>query len=129
MVPQGSNSLVTRDLALSQSARLAAVQAPVIPVVGRWIAETPGTISLGQGIVSWGPPPEAIDALRAFPRDANDHRYGPVEGLPPLVDLLAHKLHAENGIAPRGHRLFATAGGTLAFMNAVLAIRSEERRV
>jgi hypothetical protein len=28
----------------AQSRRLAAVQAPVIPIVGRWIAETPGTI-------------------------------------------------------------------------------------
>lgn len=102
--------------------RMLDVQTPVIPVVSRWIAETPGTISLGQGIVSWGPPPAAIDALRAFPQDANDHRYGPVEGLPPLVDVLAQKLHAENGIAPRGNRIFVTAGGNLAFMNAVLAI-------
>ena len=30
-------------------------------VVGAWIAETPGTISLGQGVVSWGPPREAIE--------------------------------------------------------------------
>lgn len=98
------------------------VQTPVIPVVSRWIAETPGTISLGQGIVSWGPPPQALDALRAFPAGDADHRYGPVEGLPALVDLIAHKLEAENGIAPHGNRIFVTAGGNLAFMNAILAI-------
>ena len=46
---------------IGESRRLAAVQTPVIPVVSRWIAETPGTISLGQGVVSYGPPPEAID--------------------------------------------------------------------
>src|SRR5687767_14149422 len=82
--------------------RMLDVQTPVIPVVSRWIAETPGTISLGQGIVSRGPPPEAIDALRGFPSHASDHRYGPVEGLPDLVDLIAAKLAAENGIASSG---------------------------
>ncbi len=102
--------------------RILDVQTPVIPVVSRWIAETPGTISLGQGIVSWGPPPDAMGALRAFPAEPGDHRYGPVEGLPALVDLVARKLEAENGIAPRGNRIFVTAGGNLAFMNAVLAI-------
>lgn len=102
--------------------RMLDVQTPVIPVVSRWIAETPGTISLGQGIVSWGPPPEAIDALRAFPSGAGDHRYGPVEGIPALVDLIAQKLERENGVAPRGNRIFVTAGGNLAFMNAILAI-------
>jgi len=40
-----------------ESRRLAAVQTPVIPIVSRWIAETPGTISLWQGTVSDGPPP------------------------------------------------------------------------
>ncbi len=39
-----------------------AVQAPIIPIVGELIRTTPGTISLGQGMVSWGPPPEAIEA-------------------------------------------------------------------
>ena len=101
---------------------MAAVQTPVIPVVSRWIAETPGTISLGQGIVSWGPPPEAIAALHAFPATAADHRYGPVEGVPPLLDAIARKLEAENGIAPHGNRIVVTAGSNLAFMNAVLAV-------
>src|SRR5688500_9438301 len=102
--------------------RMLDVQTPVIPVVGRWIAETPGTISLGQGLVSWDPPQAAIDALQAFPAAASDHKYGPVEGLPELVTLLAQKLQAENGIAPRRNRVFVTAGGNLAFMNAVLAV-------
>jgi aspartate/methionine/tyrosine aminotransferase len=104
------------------SRRMASVQTPVIPIVSRWIAETPGTISLGQGIVSWGPPPEAIAALHAFPATGADHRYGPVEGLAPLVDAIARKLATENGIAPRGNRIVVTAGSNLAFTNAVLAI-------
>lgn len=108
---------------IRQSGRLAAVQTPVIPIVSRWIAETPGTISLGQGIVSYGPPPEAIDAVHQFPRAIEDHRYGPVEGTPALVAALEQKLARENLIVVRpASRLVVTAGGNLAFMNAVLAV-------
>jgi aspartate/methionine/tyrosine aminotransferase len=107
----------------AQSARLAAVQAPVIPIVGRWIAETPGTISLGQGVVSYGPPPEAVEAARRFGSALADHRYGPVEGLPVLVEAIERKLADENGIRVRpDSRLYVTAGGNQAFMNALLAV-------
>ena len=114
---------MTRDLALSQSARLAAVQAPVIPIVGRWTAENPGTISLGQGIVSYGPPPEVMQAVAAFGSTLGEHRYGPVEGSAELVGLIEAKLARENGITVRpASRLFVTAGGNQAFVNAVLAV-------
>ena len=55
---------------MSQSSRMARVQAPVIPMVGALVNDHPGTISLGQGMVSYGPPPEALDAMRTF---ADDH--------------------------------------------------------
>jgi aspartate/methionine/tyrosine aminotransferase len=117
---------VNRDLAQisnTQSQRLAAVQAPVIPIVGRWTAETPGTISLGQGVVSYGPPQQAIDAVRRFGSTLSDHRYGPVEGLPALIETIERKLTVENGITVRpDSRVLVTAGGNQAFMNAVLAI-------
>ncbi|HXW06180.1 MAG TPA: pyridoxal phosphate-dependent aminotransferase [Vicinamibacterales bacterium] len=110
-------------LAHDQSRRLAAVQAPVIPIVGRWIAETPGTISLGQGVVSYEPPEAAIQAAHRFGATLADHRYGPVEGLPPLVATLEEKLARENDIQVRPRsRVVVTAGGNLAFMNAVLAV-------
>ena len=110
-------------LTLQQSLRLAAVQPPVIPIVGRWTAETPGTISLGQGIVSYGPPPEVMEAVRSCGSALSDHRYGPVEGLPELVAVLEAKLAAENGIAVRpASRLLVTAGGNQAFVNAILAV-------
>lgn len=110
-------------LAHRESLRLAAVQTPVIPVVGRWTAETPGTISLGQGIVSYGPPPEVIGASREFGSTLAEHRYGPVEGLASLVSVLEAKLRDENGIIVRpDSRVVVSAGGNLAFMNAVLAM-------
>ena len=108
---------------LGQSRRLAEVQAPVIPIVGRWIADTSGTISLGQGVVSYQPPRQAIEAARAFGDSLADHRYGPVEGLKPLVDAIEQKLERENGIVVRPQSsVLVTAGGNQAFMNAVLAI-------
>jgi aspartate/methionine/tyrosine aminotransferase len=110
-------------MSLHQSQRLAAVQPPVIPIVGRWTAETPGTISLGQGIVSYGPPPEVMDAVRSFGGAPGDHRYGPVEGLPELVSTLEAKLARENGMSVRPEsRLLVTAGGNQAFVNAILAV-------
>jgi aspartate/methionine/tyrosine aminotransferase len=115
---------------LRQAARMEAVQTPVIPVIADLIRSTPGTISLGQGIVSYGPPREAIDALAAFGGTLDDHRYGPVEGLPALVATISEKLRRENGIAvggeptaaSRARRVLVTAGGNMAFLNAVLAI-------
>ena len=108
---------------IRESRRLAAVQTPVIPIVGRWISETPGTISLGQGMVSYGPPPEVMAAFARFGASADDHRYGPVEGVPALIGALEEKLARENQIVVRGRsRVVVTAGGNLAFMNAVLAI-------
>ncbi len=108
---------------IRQSRRLAEVQPPVIPVIGRWVSDTPGTISLGQGMVGYGPPPDVHSAVTRFGGPLEDHRYGPVEGLRPLVDTLADKLRRENGIdVADGARVVATAGGNLAFMNAALAI-------
>jgi len=102
---------------------MASVQAPVIPILERWIAETPGTISLGQGLVSFGPPAVALDAARRFGALPADHRYGPNEGIPTLIAALEDKLARENGIIVRpASRLFVTAGGNLAFMTAAFAV-------
>lgn len=106
-----------------ESARLTAVQTPVIPIVTQWMADTPGTISLGQGMVAYGPPEAALEAARRFPEVDGEHRYGRVEGLPELVEVFEAKLAAENGIRVRpGSRVVITAGSNLGFMNAVLAI-------
>ena len=104
------------------SQRLRDVQAPIIPVVARLIRENPGTISLGQGVVSYGPPPEAMAAISEFLADAENHKYKPVQGIPPLIAALQEKLARENGIDVDRARIFVTAGGNLAFTNALLAI-------
>jgi aspartate/methionine/tyrosine aminotransferase len=102
---------------------MAAVQPPIIPILGELIRRTPGTISLGQGVVSYGPPPGALAALAAFPASPDDHRYGPVHGTPALLEAIGEKLAAENRIAAgHGRRVVVTAGGNMAFVNAVLAV-------
>ena len=62
--------------------RMDQVQAPIIPVVGGWIRETPGTISLGQGVVHYGPPPEALDAVRDALAQPATHEYNDGAGIP-----------------------------------------------
>ena len=76
--------------------RMSAVQSPIIPIVGELIRSTPGTISLGQGMVSWGPPPQAIDAAREAAALAATHRYGAVEGEAVLLEAIRRKLGSEN---------------------------------
>ena len=103
--------------------RMDAVQPPIVPVIGAIIREVPGTISLGQGVVHYGPPQAAIDAVRDALTDASTHEYQDGAGLPALVEALAAKLRAENGIdVTRGARVMVTAGANMAFMHAVLAI-------
>jgi aspartate/methionine/tyrosine aminotransferase len=100
-----------------------AVQAPIVPVIGGLIRQAPGTISLGQGVVHYGPPQAAMDAVRGALTDASTHEYQDGAGLPALVARLAEKLRAENGIdVSRGSRIMVTAGANMAFMHAVFAI-------
>lgn len=103
--------------------RMQSVQTPIIPVIAELIRQHPGTISLGQGVVGYGPPPEALAGIRHFLENPENHKYKPVTGLAELVDAFAAKLRKENGIETGSDtRLVITAGGNMAFMNAVLAI-------
>jgi len=105
------------------SRRMQEVQTPIIPIVGDLVRATPGTISLGQGMVSYGPPREAIDALAGVADDPRTHQYGAVEGTSALRAALADKLGAENRIPVDGScRVVVTAGGNMAFFNAILAV-------
>jgi aspartate/methionine/tyrosine aminotransferase len=106
--------------------RMDGVQAPIIPAVGDIIRQVPGTISLGQGIVHYGPPPEAAEAVRQALTDPTTHEYSGGTGRPDLVKRIAAKLAAENDIngvdASGGSAIMVTAGANMAFMHAVLAI-------
>jgi len=75
-----------------------AVQTPIIPTIGALIRETPGTISLGQGVAHYGPPQAAMDAVSRALGEHSINQYQPVAGLPQLLDRIAAKLLAENRI-------------------------------
>ncbi|HZE97384.1 MAG TPA: aminotransferase class I/II-fold pyridoxal phosphate-dependent enzyme, partial [Planctomycetota bacterium] len=105
---------------MRQSRRMEEIQTPIIPIVGDLVRSTPGTISLGQGVVAYGPPREAIDAVAGVTDDPKTHSYGAVEGTAGLRAALADKLRAENRIPiDAAHRVVVTAGGNMAFFNAV----------
>ena len=103
--------------------RMQSVQSPIIPVVGELIKNSPGTISLGQGVVSYSPPQSAIEFLPKFLAESSNNLYQAVEGIPPLITTLKEKLAAFNKIEiNENNRIVVTAGSNMAFMNAILAI-------
>ncbi|MBC7368910.1 MAG: pyridoxal phosphate-dependent aminotransferase [Undibacterium sp.] len=109
----------------AESRRAAATQSPIIPVIADLIRRHPGTISLGQGVVGYGPPPAATAHLVRALADPTLHKYQPVAGIPALLDAIAQKLTADHAVPTgeaHGNRIMVTAGGNQAFMNAVLAL-------
>ncbi len=115
--------MVSPEHRLTESARIKAVQKPVIPIVGELTQAHPGTISLGQGVVSYGPPQTAIDQFARFTQDAQNHKYKLVQGIPELLTEIQGKLTVENGIqVDAQEQVVVTAGSNMGFNNAVLAI-------
>ncbi len=104
--------------------RLAAVLDPVIPVVGDLVRRTPGTLSLAQGMVNWGPPPEVAAAvLEAMQQPGPGlDRYGATWGDPELRDAAERKLRTHNQLDLEGSFLLITSGSNMAFQAVVQAI-------
>ena len=103
--------------------RLSRVQQPVIPVMGELISQTPGTLSLGQGMVSWGPPNQVRASVAAALADpgASLDRYGPVAGNPELSHALKQWLQQEHQLDLSCSELLITAGSNMAF-NALVQV-------
>jgi aspartate/methionine/tyrosine aminotransferase len=105
------------------NSRMDSVQSPMIPIIGELIEQNPGTISLGQGVVYYDPPPEARERLSQFFAHPNNHRYQSVGGIAILLSAIEAKLQRENGIEINEQNcVVVTAGSNLGFMNAILAI-------
>jgi aspartate/methionine/tyrosine aminotransferase len=106
-----------------ESVRMQVIQSPIIPVVGEMIRNSPGTISLGQGVVYYPPPPESIAQITNFLAEPNYHKYQGVEGIPELVNAIAVKLGGDNQIKiDDRNAIVVTAGSNMGFINAILAI-------
>lgn len=109
----------------NSTSRMEMVQSPIIPIVGELIRSNPGTISLGQGVVSYSPPPEAIEFLPKFLADDSNNLYKSVQGIPQLLSAINNKLQTFNAIEINdSSRIVVTAGSNMGFVNAVLAITS-----
>jgi aspartate/methionine/tyrosine aminotransferase len=106
----------------SGSVRLRLVQAAIIPLVDQLIQQYPGTISLGQGVVHYGPPDEVKTRLQDFWSDPSYHKYGPILGIPALQARIREKLENENQFDLSDRSIVVTAGSNMGFLNLILAI-------
>ena len=112
------------------TSRMDAIQAPIIAVIGDLIRQTPGTISLGQGVVHYGPPPAALKAAADAVDRSATHDYQAAAGQPALISAIEQKLRRDNGIdVARGSRVMVTAGGNMAFVHAMLATTGPDDEV
>lgn len=110
---------------LTQFSRMDGVQSPIIPIVGQLIRDNPGTISLGQGVVFYAPPSQIQEGISQFLANPKHHLYQSVYGIPELRELIVNKLKNDNNITLTSQQeIMVTAGGNMAFMNALLAITS-----
>jgi aspartate/methionine/tyrosine aminotransferase len=100
-----------------------AIQTPIVQVIGDLIRQHPGTISLGQGVVHYGPPSAAVDVARGALLNPDTHAYQDGAGNRALIGAIEDKLRRDNGIdVGRGSGVMVTAGGNMAFVHAILAI-------
>lgn len=105
------------------SQRLAKVLSPIIPELAALVHQTPGTLSLAQGMVGWDPPPGVALAVAEALAAAGPalHRYGPLQGDPELLAAITAKLTNQNDLDLTGAELLVTAGSNMAF-NAVAQV-------
>ncbi len=112
-----------KHVTINATARMNAVQAPIIPFVGSLVNDNPGTINLGQGIVDYPPPAAVKEAINRCLDKPLNHRYQWVDGIPALTSIIGQKLASENSIAPSSQRAtVVTAGSNMGFLQAMLAI-------
>jgi len=113
----------TAPQARPAATRMAAVDMPIIPVIAGLVRDNPGTISLGQGVVNYGPPVDLAEALAPLREQPVLQKYQAVSGMPELVTALRQKLRRENGIVEQDDTaLMVSAGSNMAFLQAVLAV-------
>ena len=102
----------------------------MIPVVGEWIAQHPGTISLGQGIVHFAPPPQIRDVVaNAVATESRVDRYCLVRGIDDFLQAIERKLTTENQIELSDSSIVVTAGSNMGFQNAVLAVADADDEI
>lgn len=107
------------------SDRMRWVDEAIIPLISQAIKDKPGTISLGQGVVNYPPPPQALESAhqRMAEPSNSQHLYGSVQGIDELQQAIVEKIQRHNNIdlgSPQA--IFVTAGANMAFHALILAI-------
>jgi aspartate/methionine/tyrosine aminotransferase len=103
--------------------RMESVQTPIIPFIEELIRKNPGTIPLDQGVVSYGPPNGAIEAIQDFLAHPQHHKYQATIGIPNLLSGIQEKLRQDNQInIGDDNCIVVSAGSNMGFLNAILAI-------
>lgn len=112
------------------SQRMQQVQSPIIPTIAKLIEQNPGTISLGQGIVYYGPPENSMNRLNDISQSLEFNKYSSSQGLPELITLISHKLKSENIIdISSASKVIVTAGSNMAFLNILFAITDPDDEI
>ncbi|MFZ4711584.1 MAG: aminotransferase class I/II-fold pyridoxal phosphate-dependent enzyme, partial [Zwartia sp.] len=94
-----------------------------MPAIAALVRDNPGTISLGQGVVNYGPPAQALAGLPGLMGDVALNKYQAIIGHPALINALTQKLADENNIhCGPDSVVMVTAGSNMAFLNCLLAV-------
>ena len=118
------------SIAKNSQSRMDRVQSPLIPFVAELIKNNPGTISLGQGVVSYPPPQKAIASLQSFLAKSDNHLYQAVTGIEPLKEVIKQKLATDNKIEiNQKNCIVVAAGSNMAFINAMLSITQADDEI
>ena len=118
---QLSPSIDMTGIKLSQ--RIHKVQDSIIPLINQLVLKHPGTISLGQGVAYYGPPRETYVEINKHLASSKLDLYGPVEGIPELLESISAKLAKRNSITVNSkNRIFVTAGSNMAFSSLIPVI-------
>lgn len=111
------------------SQRMQNVRRPIIPVIAELIKQTPGTLSLGQGVVYFNPPESICNTISQSMSHHENQLYGEVTGIPSLIEIINDKLKRENLIPLNNSRVVVTAGANMGFLNALFAITEPDDEI
>ncbi len=101
------------------SDRVTSTSLPPLVELGELATETPGTISLGQGVPFYVPPWYIWEEFYGLLRYPEIHRYAPDQGRPSFRKELSMKLKSENTIPAEPEEIIVTPGANLAYYIAV----------
>ncbi|KAH9557698.1 hypothetical protein CY35_07G098900 [Sphagnum magellanicum] len=102
------------------STRVLETDTPVMVEMQALLRGRTNVLSLGQGIVYWQPPEEALEKVRGLIDEPATSNYGADEGLPELRAALLEKLKQENKLT--NSSVMVTAGANQAYVNLVLTL-------